>query len=275
MASALRRRVYVELEPRARDGQGLSATNKFLVLCIIIASALAILDTEPMVSSGREDGFRLAELAFGAIFTVEYLLRLWIAPDNPVWAKHRFPRLRYAFSVQAIIDLLAIVPTFFAFGGGGSVLLRFFRVLRIMRLAKLGRMSSAWQDLATALSERRHELFLTISIAGFVLLVASTLMYWAEADAQPDKFGSIPRAMWWCIVTLTTVGYGDVFPMTVLGKGLAGLVALAGIGLIAMPTGILAAAFSDVVQRRREAARLAAEARKAGVSRSSAPDRSA
>ena len=89
------------------------------------------------------------------------------------------------------------------------------------------------------------------SIAGIVLLVASTLMYWAEAGAQPDKFGSIPRAMWWCIVTLTTVGYGDVYPVTLLGKSLAGLVAIAGIGLIAMPTGILAAAFSDVVQRRR------------------------
>ncbi|HET9354643.1 MAG TPA: ion transporter [Sphingomicrobium sp.] len=272
MALGVRRRVFQELEPHARSELGLSQANKFLVVCIVLASALAILDTEPMVAGGREGLFRVAELAFGAIFTVEYLLRLWIAPDNPQWAKYRFPRLRYAFSVQAIIDFLAIVPTFFAFGGGGSVLLRFFRVLRIMRLAKLGRMSNAWHDLATALSERRHELILTVSIAGFVLLVASTLMYWAEADAQPDKFGSIPRAMWWCIVTLTTVGYGDVFPMTVLGKALAGLVALAGIGLIAMPTGILAAAFSDVVQRRREALRLAAEARKARLRKSSAPD---
>ena len=261
MAAGVRQRVYEALEPRAREGLGLSLANKFLVLCIIVASALAILDTEPMVSAGREPAFRLAELAFGVIFSVEYLLRLWIAPDNPHWARFRFPRLRYAFSVQAIIDLLAILPTLFAFGGGGSVLLRFFRVLRILRLAKLGRMSTAWQDLAAALSERRHELILTISIAGFVLLVSSTLMYWAEADAQPDKFGSIPRAMWWCIVTLTTVGYGDVFPVTMLGKSLAGLVALAGIGLIAMPTGILAAAFSDVVQRRREALRKAAEQR--------------
>ena len=267
MALAVRRQAYEQLEPRARGEAGLSLTNKFLVVCIIVASALAILDTEPMVSSGREQAFRIAELAFGGIFSVEYLLRLWIAPENPQWAQYRFPRLRYAFSVQAIIDFLAIVPTFFAFGGGGSVLLRFFRVLRIMRLAKLGRMSTAWHDLATALSERRHELILTVSIAGFVLLVASTLMYWAEADAQPDKFGSIPRAMWWCIVTLTTVGYGDAFPVTLMGKMLAGLVALAGIGLIAMPTGILAAAFSDVVQRRREAARLAAEQRKTKASR--------
>lgn len=273
MALAVRRRVYEALEPGARGEPGLSAVNKFLVVCIILASALAILDTEPMVAEGYDRAFRSAELFFGAIFSVEYFARLWIAPENPRWAAYRFPRLRYAVSVQALIDLLAIVPTLFpSNAGGGSVLLRFFRVLRILRLAKLGRMSTAWHDLATALSERRHELLLTISIAGFVLLVASTMMYWAEADAQPDKFGSIPRAMWWCIVTLTTVGYGDAYPVTVMGKMLSGLVALAGIGLIAMPTGILAAAFSDVVQRRREAAAAKLAARKASLPGSAGTD---
>jgi voltage-gated potassium channel len=261
MALALRRRVYEELEPQARGGLGLSFTNKALVLCICVASALAILETEQAIAGGNEVFFRSAELLFGAIFSIEYLLRLWIAPDNPHWAKYRFPRLRYAFSVAAIIDFLAIVPTLASLGpGGGSVLLRFFRILRILRLAKLGRMSHALQDLGEAVHERRHELLLTVAIASFVLLVASTLMYWAEADAQPDKFGSIPRSMWWCIITLTTVGYGDAYPVTIQGKILSGLVAIAGIGLIAMPTGILAAAFSDVVQRRREvAAMLAAE----------------
>lgn len=260
MALALRRRVYEELEPHTRGEFGLSFSNKILVLCICVASALAILETEEMVAGGNEIFFRSAELIFGAIFSIEYLLRLWIAPDNPQWAKYRFPRLRYAFSVAAIIDFLAIVPTLASLGpGGGSVLLRFFRILRILRLAKLGRMSHALQDLGEAVHERRHELLLTVGIAGFVLLVASTLMYWAEADAQPDKFGSIPRSMWWCIITLTTVGYGDAYPVTMQGKILSGLVAIAGIGLIAMPTGILAAAFSDVVQRRREAAAKLAE----------------
>ena len=261
MAVALRRRVYEELEPHARGQFGLSFTNKVLVLFILVASALAILETEPVVAAENGDFFRSAELLFGGIFSIEYLLRLWIAPDNPQWAKYRFPRIRYAFSVPALIDFLAIVPTLASLGpGGGSVLLRFFRILRILRLAKLGRMSHALQDLGEAVHERRHELILTVGIAGFVLLVASTLMYWAEADAQPDKFGSIPRAMWWCIITLTTVGYGDAYPVTMQGKILSGLVAIAGIGLIAMPTGILAAAFSDVVQRRRAAAAaLAAE----------------
>lgn len=250
-----RTRAYEMLEPHPHGEPGLSTVNKFLVACIIIASAFAILETEPTLYQGRATLFRTAELLFGAIFSIEYLARLWIAPELPAYAGRRFPRLRYAVSLPAIIDLLAIVPTFatLGMGGGGSVLLRFFRVLRILRLAKLGRMSDAWRDVAQAMHDRRYELILTISIAGFVLLVASTLMYFAEADAQPDKFGSIPRAMWWCIITLTTVGYGDAYPVTVLGRFMAGFVALAGIGLIAMPTGILAAAFSDVVQRRREA----------------------
>lgn len=188
------------------------------------------------------------------------------------YAGKRFPRLRYSISLPAIIDLLAIVPTIASLGmGGGSVLLRFFRVLRILRLAKLGRMSGAWRDFAQALRDRRYELLLTLSIAGFVLRVASTLMYFAEADAQPYKFGSNPRSMWWCIITLTTVSYGDIYRVTVLGRFLSGLVALAGIGLIAMPTGILAADFSDVVQRRRDAA--AAPTSNAATQRKSKPAR--
>ena len=261
MAAGLRQSVYEELEPLAHERHGLSLTNKILFVCIIAASAFAILETEPTLVAAGNHGFRIAELIFGTVFSIEYLLRLWIAPCNPQWAAYRFPRLRYAFSAAAIVDFLAIVPTLFSLGpGGGSVLLRFFRILRILRLAKLGRMSHAWHDLATAVSERKHELALAVSIAGFVLLIASTLMYWAEAEAQPDKFGSIPRAMWWCIVTLTTVGYGDTYPVTVLGKMLSGLVAIAGIGLIAMPTGILASAFSDVVQRRRDLAKQEAAA---------------
>jgi len=129
--------------------------------------------------------------------------------------------------------------------------LRFVRFFRILRLAKLGRFSSAWSDLGNAIRSRKEELFLAFSLSAFTMLIASTLMYWAEGAAQPEKFGSIPRTMWWTIVTLTTVGYGDVYPVTPVGKFLCGMVAVAAIGLIALPTGILAAAMSDVMQRRR------------------------
>ena len=139
----------------------------------------------------------------------------------------------------------------FAIAGGATLALRFVRFFRILRLAKLGRFSHAWQDLGQAIHSRKEELFLAFSLAAFTILIASTLMYWAESDAQPDKFGSIPRTMWWAIVTMTTVGYGDVYPITPVGKFLSGIVSVAAIGLIALPTGILAAAMSDVMQRRR------------------------
>ena len=120
MAEGLRHKVYVALEPHAREEHGLSLANKFLVLFIVLASAFAIMETEQALASPHRFLFRGAELVFGAIFSVEYLLRLWIAPANPVWANYRFPRLRYAVSLPAIIDFLAIVPTLFSLGAGGA-----------------------------------------------------------------------------------------------------------------------------------------------------------
>jgi len=185
------------------------------------------------------------------LFSIEYLLRLWVADINPAFTGSRHPRLKFATSLASIIDLMAIIPSFFAFAGGATLALRFVRFFRILRIARIGRFSKAWRDLAEAISSRREELFLAFSLAGFTLLIASTLLYWAESDAQPEKFGSIPRAFWWGVVTLTTVGYGDVYPITPLGKFFSALVSIAAIGTIALPTGILAAAMSDVMQRRR------------------------
>ena len=182
-------------------------------MCLIIVAVFsAILETEPTISGGRELLFDNLELAIGITFLVEYVARLWIAVENPKFAKSRFPRLRYALTPIAIIDLLAVLPTLFAFGGGSSLLLRFFRVLRMLRLAKLGRSSQAWDHIRNAAYEKRYEFGLILGLLVVTILVSSSLMYWAEADAQPDKFGSIPRALWWSIVTLTTVGYGDVYP---------------------------------------------------------------
>jgi voltage-gated potassium channel len=252
---SLRRRVYEELEPAARQQQGLSPANLVLTILILVAVAAAILETETLISGGRERLFRLLELLLGGIFLVEYAARIWIAPENPAYAGHRFPRLRYATTPIAVIDLLAILPTFFAFGGGGTLLLRFFRILRMLRLAKLGRTSRAWTHIVEAIHDRRYELSLTLGILLIAMLLGGSLIYLAEAEAQPDKFGSIPRAIWWSIITLTTVGYGDVYPVTPLGKVFGGMFAITGITLFALPTGIFASSFSDALQRHREAKR--------------------
>ncbi|GAA4716199.1 ion transporter [Sphingomonas lutea] len=253
-AHALRKAAYRQLEPSAWPKKGLSPVNLFLVVLIVIAVISAVLETEPMIASGNDDFFKYLELGLGVVFLVEYLARVWVAVDNPRFAKARYPRLRYMVSPLAIIDLLAVIPTFFAFGGAPSLALRFFRVLRMLRLAKLGRTSDAWHDIRESIYERRHEFGLILGLLMLTILVSGSLLYVAEAEAQPDKFGSIPRALWWAIVTLTTVGYGDAYPVTVLGRVLAGLIAITGVTVIALPTGIFAASFSDAMDRRRQKA---------------------
>ena len=249
--NSLRLKAYRQLEPTAWPGKGLSPVNLFLVFLIILAVLEAVLDTEPTISRGRERLLDDIELGLGIIFLVEYLARVWVAVDNPACRKYRFPRLHYIVSPIAIIDFLAVVPALFAFGGGPSLLLRFFRVLRMLRLAKLGRTSKAWQHIRDAIYERRYEFALIIGMLAIAILVSGSLLYFAEADAQPDKFGSIPRSLWWAIVTLTTVGYGDAYPVTTLGRILAGFIAITGVTLIALPTGLFAASFTEAMERQR------------------------
>ena len=248
---SLKQAVFRQVDPAART-EGLSLTNRIVILLIFLSVGAAVLETEQSVSAGREALFRGLEILFGLLFLAEYLARLWVAPLSPECAASRYPRLKFMTSPSAIIDLLAILPALFTLAGGATLALRFVRFFRILRLAKLGRFSRAWRDLGEALSSRREELILAFSLAMFTLLIASTLLYWAESDAQPDKFGSIPRTFWWGIVTLTTVGYGDVYPVTPLGKFFSAIVSLAAIGVIALPTGIVAGAMSDVMQRRRK-----------------------
>lgn len=243
----LRRKLRDQLEPAWRP-DGVSWLNRFLIAVILASVAVALLETEPTVARGREHIFRALELGFAAIFVVEYAVRFWTAAEQGGWRA----RLRWVVSPAAIIDLIAILPAIFAAVAAPSYLLRLVRLLRILRVAKLGRFSRAWSLLAQALASRRYELLLTFYGAVFIMIISATLLYIAEGQVQPEKFGSIPRALWWSVVTLTTIGYGDVYPETLLGRVFAAMTAVFGIGLIAAPTGILAAAFSDALQKQRD-----------------------
>ena len=205
----------------------------------------------PMLEEAYRLGLRVINVHKGFPQLLGSMAETYVQSRDLPKVSRDWPRLKFVTSPSAIIDLIAIVPPMLAVAGGGTMALRFVRFFRILRLAKLGRFSRAWTDLADAIKARRDELFIAFSLAGFVMLIASTLLYWAEGDAQPDKFGSIPRAAWWAIVTLTTVGYGDVFPITPLGKFFSGLVLIAAIGLIALPTGIFAGAMTEVIQRKK------------------------
>ena len=219
-----------------------------------ISSVLAILETEPTIENLAPWSFFRLEWVIAILFMAEYLIRLWAEGENPKFRGVR-GRLRYALTPAAIIDLLSFLPSLvvpFLPGTSNFMLLRIVRLVRILRLARLGRFSAAMRHLSEAVSERREELLLSLMLATFVLVFSAATMYLLEGDSDPQTFGSIPRAMWWSVCTLTTVGYGDAYPHTVLGKICGGLTSIAGIGLIAMPTGILAAAFSDAFQRSRD-----------------------
>lgn len=248
----LRHWLYLNLHAGAWRKAGLSPLNRIIAVLICAAVGLAILQSEKTLVTGHEDLFRRAEIAFALVFLAEYLCRLWIAVENPANGPGWRGRLRYAATWPALIDLIALVSLFMTLVGAEGSILRLFRLMRIIMLAKLGRYSTALKAIAEAVHSRRYELAMSAAIAFMLLLVSSTLLYIVESDGQPETFGSIPRAMWWSIATLTTVGYGDAVPQTLIGRILAGLTAITGIGLIAMPTGILASAFSDALQKERE-----------------------
>lgn len=252
MLRSLRLTAYRQLEPAAWPGQGLSPVNLALIFLIVVAVFEAVIGTEPTLDRTSRLILDDLEIGLGIIFLVEYLARIWVAVDNPRFAKARFPRLRYMVSPIAIIDFLAVVPALFAFGGGTSLVLRFFRVLRLLRLAKLGRTSKALQHIRDAVYERRHEFTLILGMLAIALLISASLLYLAEAEAQPEKFGSIPRSLWWAIVTLTTIGYGDAYPITPLGRVFAGFIAIVGVSLIALPTGLFAASFTEGLERQKQ-----------------------
>lgn len=247
---SLRRWVFERLDPSARPG-GLSLANKVLTIAIIVSVASAILETEVSLAQRFAAAFAVSEVVFTALFLTEYVLRIWIAPEDPRYAQPVTGRLKWMMTPTAIIDIVALIPALIFVGAGPVYILRLFRLARILRIAKLGRMSSAISLMGDAIAERRFELLLSLAVAMVLLVLSSTAMYLIEGPINPEAFGSIPRAMWWSIVTLTTIGYGDVFPVTLGGRMVAGVTALCGIGLIAAPTGILSAAFSDALARRR------------------------
>ncbi len=176
-----------------------------------------------------------------SVFTVEYAARLWASGADPQY-RGAFGRLQYMGTPMAIIDLLAIVPGFVA-STTDLRTLRLFRVLYLLRILKLGRTSRALRTLGRVLFRTRSELAMCGAVAGLLLLIASSLIYFAEREAQPDVFSSIPHAMWWATAALTTVGYGDVVPVTPFGKMVGSVIAFIGMGLFALPAGVLGGAF--------------------------------
>lgn len=252
---SLRRQVWLILDPPDGEASPVAQLVNIALILLISANVLAVLlESVSSLHSKYKTQFDTFEVLSVAIFTVEYLLRLWVAPEGRPALRTGQARLRWARSPMAIIDLLAILPSLLAMIVPFD--LRLLRVLRVLRVFKLTRYSSAMTILQEVFREEAGSFFAGFFILFILLILVSTGAYMVEHQAQPDAFGSIPAAMWWAIVTLTTVGYGDVSPITPMGKVFGGLVTVIGIGVAALPAGILASGLNDHLHRRRDSLRL-------------------
>lgn len=252
MYEKLKYRVY-DILVETDDGELVDRIVAVILMILILINALAVvLETVDDYNQRFGAIFYAIEIVSVTIFTIEYLLRLWVAPLTPQFSG-RFGRLRYAFTLMALVDLLAVLPAFLPLVFTFDLrILRFLRLFRLFRLFKLSRYVRSLNTLDDVVRSKREELIVMFVMIAMLLLFSSSMMYVVETEAQPDKFPDIPSSLWWGVATLTTVGYGDVFPVTPLGKFLGGLIALLGIGMFALPTGILASGFAEEIRRQHE-----------------------
>jgi voltage-gated potassium channel len=243
--------VYLLLESPANNNRARKFIIYFIAAVILINVIEVVLETEYGIFTEYRPYFFAIDFFCVMVFSIEYALRVWACVRNPRYSSPVKGRIRYALSPLALVDLMAISPFYLPLIIPIELrLLRLLRLLRIFRVLKLGRYSNAFETFADVLKSKKEELLITLIMAVIILILASSALYVVEREAQPDKFASIPDAMWWAVVTLATVGYGDVYPITPLGKFISALVALSAIGLFALPAGILAAGFAQSIQKR-------------------------
>ncbi|WP_440765845.1 ion transporter [Natronorubrum sp. DTA7] len=238
----IRKQVF-ELLDADQGGRPGQAIDLFIMALILLSVVTIILETVDPIAQQYGDLFQYFEVVSVAIFTLEYSLRIWSITTHEGYSAIN-GRLKYATNPYMIIDLLAILPFFL----GGIVDLRFLRVIRlfrVFRVFKLARYSTSIQTMGHVLKTKKPDLVISVVVTAILLVLASSSIYYVEHQAQPEEFSSIPAAFWWAVVTMTTVGYGDVTPVTQTGQLLGGVVAFLGIGLFALPASILASGFIE------------------------------
>lgn len=241
-----------EIVEAAKDGDKASRVFDIAILALIFLNVIAvIIGSVQSVQERWESFLNVFEIVSVAIFTAEYLARLWSCIVDPQYTGRIRGRVRLAFRAMSIVDLLAILPFYLPFLGIDLRSFRALRLLRIFRIAKAGRYYSSLNLIKHVFQSKKEELILTSALMGLLLVVSSSVLYYCENAVQPDAFSSIPATMWWAVATLTTVGYGDMYPVTLMGKFCASIIAILGIGMFALPTGILGAGFLEVIQKNK------------------------
>lgn len=257
MLKKLKARVYDVLINTDDDSRTDRVIAVFLMVLILLNVLAVVLETVEELSRAYGQFFFWFEVFSVFVFTAEYVLRLWAVTLDARFRRPVRGRLRYALRPLALIDLIAVLPFYLPLALPLDLrIVRMLRVFRLFRLFKLARYAESLKLLGRVFRAKKEELIVSVLMLFTLLLFSSSLMYVAENDAQPDKFGSIPAAMWWGVATLTTVGYGDVYPVTMIGKVLGAFIAVLGIGIFALPTGILATGFVEALQRKQAAGSL-------------------
>lgn len=248
----IRKRTWQILEI-AETGDRLSRAVDWFILGLIFLNVVAvILGSVSSIQENWAAELHLFEIVSVVVFTLEYLGRLWGCVEAKGSGSGLKTRLRHIFRPMTVVDLLAILPFFLPFVGADLRSLRALRMLRILRMAKVARYYDSLDLIRQVFRSRKEELILTTSLMGMLLIVSATLLFSCENAAQPDVFSSIPATMWWSIATLTTVGYGDIYPITAVGRVFASVIAILGIGMFALPTGILGAGFVEEIQKKKQ-----------------------
>jgi voltage-gated potassium channel len=246
--SRLRRTLHRQLDPEAWPEEGLSPLNWAILWLIFASVAFGLISTEQSFAETLGGWLFVVDHAILSVFAVEYVGRLWTIGLNPRY-RGALGVLRYALRPASLADLIVLIPLFMEHPPTWILIIRLLRILRLVRLAELPRVHRALDEFFGALAAKRFELTLTLCTGVLLLVLSSTALYLCERNVQPEIFGSVPRALWWAVVTFTTVGYGDAVPMTTTGKFFAGFFAIAGLALAAMLTGVVASALSDAARR--------------------------
>lgn len=251
----IKRRIFETIDVSPDEHLTSTVFDVFILAMILLNVAAVVLETEEELVAGYAVYFDTFEDFSLVVFTIEYILRLWTCNLLKAFQSPFTGRLRYAITPMALIDLLAILPFLLPRLFLVDLDLRFIRILRLfrlLRLLKLGRYSESLRVLGNVIKARKEDLAIAGMVVAIVLVFASSIMYLVENEAQPKAFSSILSSMWWGVATLTTVGYGDIYPVTPLGKALGAVIAVSGVGLFALPAGILASGFASELQRNSQ-----------------------
>lgn len=248
---SLKKRLW-EIVEVAEAGDKASKIFDISILILIFFNVVAvILGSVKAFEQAYSTEMYYFELISVIVFTTEYLIRLWSCVESERFKGSITGRLKFAFQFMSIIDLLAVLPFYLPFTGIDLRYLRMLRLFRILRIAKLGRYYSSLQLIKQVVYAKKEELIMTSAVMGLLLIFSSSVIYYIENPVQPDSFSSIPATMWWAVATLTTVGYGDMLPITPIGRFFASIISILGIGMFALPTGILGAGFVEEIKKSK------------------------